>query len=410
MRIVAEDSTISDIFNTKRFSTGAPYTLAGSPSMYARVDGNATEITAGFTLTVDFDSKTGQNKWELDLSASASYTAGSLVEIFIGAGTVDGVSAADTKVYEFEIGNTGSQQQANTRVMLAIPAVAPAANGGLGTVDANNAIKVQSGTGANQISLSSGAVIIQSGTGTGQLSITGGVVSANAVQVSGDSGAADNLERWFDGTVGFATTGAAVTFGDFAFANWSIGGDTQFVGEIDVAGSFTLSELLINNDLAIGGIFSAATNSLPWNAAWDAEIPTPTDVWAAASRTLTALDEDNTTIDIDGVVRAAIGMASANLDIQLAAAKTNIDAILALAGTTGVVLSAAAIDALWDEVMEGSTTARQALRLANSANGGNTDGAATTTMHLRDLANTKNRVTATVDADGNRTVTARDLT
>lgn len=49
----------------------------------------------------------------------------------------------------------------------ALPAVAPAGVGGLPTVDANNAVKVQSGTAANQISLSSGLVALTAGEHTG---------------------------------------------------------------------------------------------------------------------------------------------------------------------------------------------------------------------------------------------------
>jgi hypothetical protein len=45
--------------------------------------------------------------------------------------------------------------------LTALPNAAAGANGGLGTVDANNAGKVQSGTAANQIDLSSGQVRIQ---------------------------------------------------------------------------------------------------------------------------------------------------------------------------------------------------------------------------------------------------------
>lgn len=45
--------------------------------------------------------------------------------------------------------------------MTALPNAAAAASGGLPTVDANNAVKLQSGTGSNQISLSSGAVLLQ---------------------------------------------------------------------------------------------------------------------------------------------------------------------------------------------------------------------------------------------------------
>jgi hypothetical protein len=57
------------------------------------------------------------------------------------------------------------------------------------------------------------------------------------------------------------------------------------------------------------------------------------DVWAAATRTLTALDEDSTTIDLDAAIRAAVGLASANLDTQLSAIDTVVDAVLVDTGT-----------------------------------------------------------------------------
>lgn len=67
----------------------------------------------------------------------------------------------------------------------ALPAVAAGATGGLPLVDANGAVKLQSGTGANQISLSSGAVILQAGTGTGQLDFTTGQVKVQSGTGSG---------------------------------------------------------------------------------------------------------------------------------------------------------------------------------------------------------------------------------
>lgn len=48
-----------------------------------------------------------------------------------------------------------------------IPNAAAGANGGLPTVDANNAVKIQSGTGANQISLAAGLVTLAGVTHTG---------------------------------------------------------------------------------------------------------------------------------------------------------------------------------------------------------------------------------------------------
>jgi hypothetical protein len=66
-------------------------------------------------------------------------------------------------------------------------------------------------------------------------------------------------------------------------------------------------------------------------------------------------------------------------------------------------------DAVWDEVVEGTTTARQSVRLANSANAAKLSGAATTTVSIRDIGDTKDRIVATVDADGNRSAITLDV-
>lgn len=63
-------------------------------------------------------------------------------------------------------------------------------------------------------------------------------------------------------------------------------------------------------------------------------------VWAAVTRTLTAIDEDSTTLDIDAAVRAALGLASANLDTQLGDLPTNSELATALAAADDAVLTA----------------------------------------------------------------------
>lgn len=134
MRVVAEDSSFSFEFNTVD-SSGEPATLSGTPSVYARVNGGATEITSGLTLTVDFDSKTGHNKVDVDLSASASYTAGARISVFV-LGTNGIQSVNDIKVYEVLTGTTGSLDQAITRTLVALPPAAYDAAGGLPISDA----------------------------------------------------------------------------------------------------------------------------------------------------------------------------------------------------------------------------------------------------------------------------------
>lgn len=61
--------------------------------------------------------------------------------------------------------------------------------------------------------------------------------------------------------------------------------------------------------------------------------------------------------------------------------------------------------------VETGMTVRQALRLIAAALGGELSGAAGTTITIRNaVADSKTRITATVDADGNRTAVTTDLT
>ncbi len=77
--------------------------------------------------------------------------------------------------------------------------------------------------------------------------------------------------------------------------------------------------------------------------------------------------------------------------------------------TAGVTLTGATIDSVWDEVMEVGITARQSLRVSNSFLAGETNGGGTVTIRFRDLADTLNRITMTVDADGDRSGVALNL-
>lgn len=76
--------------------------------------------------------------------------------------------------------------------------------------------------------------------------------------------------------------------------------------------------------------------------------------------------------------------------------------------TVGTIV-AAALDAIWDEVMTGATTARQTQRLIQAAHGGKVSGASGTPVLIRDIGDTKNVIDATVDADGNRSAVTLDL-
>lgn len=65
-------------------------------------------------------------------------------------------------------------------------------------------------------------------------------------------------------------------------------------------------------------------------------------------------------------------------------------------------LAADAVDAILDDPLEGATTLRQAIRIMLASLAGKLAGAATATITIRDINDTVDRITATVDENGNR--------
>jgi hypothetical protein len=92
-------------FTTFRPSTGAPFTLAGTPALSVYKDNSTTQTTTGVTLTADFDSVTGLNHVAIDTS-DAFYAAGSFFDVVITTGTVDSVSAVGVVVGRFTLRKT----------------------------------------------------------------------------------------------------------------------------------------------------------------------------------------------------------------------------------------------------------------------------------------------------------------
>ena len=98
-------------------------------------------------------------------------------------------------------------------------------------------------------------------------------------------------------------------------------------------------------------------------------------------------------------------------DVDSILADTGTDGVVVASGSkTGYALSDAGVDAILDEVVEGTLTFRQTLRLFISVLAGKSAGGGTVTLTFRDVADGKNRITATVDANGNRTAISLDGT
>lgn len=64
---------------------------------------------------------------------------------------------------------------------------------------------------------------------------------------------------------------------------------------------------------------------------------------------------------------------------------------------------------VWNQVIDGTFTAEEVMRLISSASAAKLSGAETTTISFRDIADSKNRIVATVDANGNRTAMTLDV-
>ena len=92
-------------FTTFNPSTGAPFTLAGTPALSVYKDNSTTQTTTGVTLTADFDSVTGLNHFAIDTSDSF-YAVGSFFDVVITTGTVNAVSAVGSVVGRFTIRKT----------------------------------------------------------------------------------------------------------------------------------------------------------------------------------------------------------------------------------------------------------------------------------------------------------------
>lgn len=98
-----KNDTISFKFTTYRPSTGAPFTLAGTPQVRVYKSNDPVEVDTGVTLSVDFDTKTGLNHVQI-VTSDSWYDDPGQYEVVITQGTVDSVSVANACVGRFTIG------------------------------------------------------------------------------------------------------------------------------------------------------------------------------------------------------------------------------------------------------------------------------------------------------------------
>lgn len=171
---VALGSTFDHKF-TMTDSTGLPATLTGSPVISAYVGNSTTELTAGITLTADFDGRVGLNNVRVVGTSGNGYATASNYQLVITSGTVSGVSVVGYVIGTFSIEARSGLRPTTAGRTLVVDAA--------GLADATTVKVGPTGAGTAQVARDLGtSVLLSPGTGTGQLDFTTGVVKANAVQ------------------------------------------------------------------------------------------------------------------------------------------------------------------------------------------------------------------------------------
>lgn len=199
-----------DIKFTTVSTTGVPTTLAGSPVISAYVGNGTTELTAGITLTVDFDSRTGMHNVRVVASSGNGYAAATNVDLVITTGTVGGASVVGYVVGSFSI----EARPVNLTKWLGTAAATPA-TAGIPDVNAKNL--------NNQAVSASGTVTFPNATLASTTNITAGTVTTatNVTTVNGlaasvitaasiAAAALNGKGDWNIGKTGYALSSAAI--------------------------------------------------------------------------------------------------------------------------------------------------------------------------------------------------------
>lgn len=158
--------TLDFHFTTRQIS-GAPFTLGGTPVISAYPANSTTELTAGITLDVDFDSRTGLNHVRVVVSNGNGYATATDYSLVITTGTVNSVSVVGEVIGNFSIEHRSALMPATAARTLVVDAA--------GLADAN---MVKAGaSGAGNAITTSGGVTLPAATLASTTNITAGTIT-----------------------------------------------------------------------------------------------------------------------------------------------------------------------------------------------------------------------------------------
>lgn len=332
------------------FASGRPEVNAshwgGTAVASATVNANATQIsgdaTAADNLELAYDSTAGSVPWAsiidqgtaqaasgttLQLRAAAAFADDEINGNFVvitggsaGVGQVrqitDYVSSTDTATV-----NTWTTTPSGTVTYQIIPDIT-AASGGLTASD------VWSHSTRSLTILDEDSTTLDlNATQIGSVA-TGGITEASFATTAGSFDALGIVDQ---GTAQAATVTTLQLRSAATFADDEIIGATCVItgGSAGVGQARTITDYVSSTDTATVAAWTTTpsgtiTYQCFGTAASSGGALTAADVWAHGTRTLTAFDEDSVVLDLDATIRAAAGLASANLDTQLSGIESGI--------------------------------------------------------------------------------------
>lgn len=388
---VAAGSTVQIPFSTNAVA-GESVTIATNGNIRIYKGSSTTErsSSSGVTFSEDFDSMTGAHMVAIDLSDNDDagfYAAGNNYFVVLQGATIDG-KAINSWIGAFSIENRSALRPTTAGRTLDVTA------GGAAGVDWGN---VENKTTSNDLSGTtistsqavasvSGAVGSVTGNVGGNVSGSIGSLANQAkadVNAEVDSALADydaptkaELDSGLDALPTAAENRAEMDSNSTQLA--AIVGDTNEL-QTDWANGGRL-DLILDARASQSSVDDLPTNSELTTALGGLNDLDATEVQTAAAAALTAYDPPT----------------KAELDSGLDALPTAAENAAALMDLSNGV--------------ETSITPRQALRLILAAAAGKLSGAATTTITIRNVGDSKDRITATVDENGNRSAVTLDAT
>ena len=267
-------------------TTGAPTQLAGSPVVSAYPGNSTTQLTAGITLSVDFDSVTGLNNVRVVATSGNGYATATNYQLVITTGTVGGTSVVGYVIGQFSI-------EARSALMPTVAArTLDVSAGGEGGVDWANV-----GTPGSTVGLSATTVaaVTTTATATAVTTVNGlaaGVITAASIAAAALNGKGD----WNIGKTGYALSAAGIQ------AIWD-----ALTSALTTVGS--IGKLIVDNlNATISSRMATYVQPTGFLAAtFPGTVASPTNITAGVITTVTNLTNAPTAGDFTAVMKTSIG-------------------------------------------------------------------------------------------------------